>query len=234
VLNCKHLLNALSLFTPTYLVWVKAHATSRGNNYVDQLAKQGALSHTTHGPFPHNTIPLSFLRATLRTHMFQEWGSQWAAHPSCRQTKLWFPAPSSGLSKSIISLPRLEIGRVIRWLTGHNFLRRHSRIVDPMRHASDKCRLCGRDSETSEHIIAECMALDFNRMETLTAAQLTPPYCWSLRQLLKFLAPIADILEDTSDHPPPLTILTRTSSRTVILDSIASPLDALISPSSSP
>jgi len=64
-------------------------------------------------------------------------------------------------------------------------------------------------------------------MEAMSVAQLTHPFSWSPKQLLKFLAPIADTLENPSDHPPPLTILTRTSSQTLILDSIASPLDAL-------
>jgi len=68
--------------------------------------------------------------------------------------------------------------------------------------------------------------LDFNRMEAMSIAQIMPPYKWWLNQLLKFLAPIAETLENTSHQPPPLTIITRTNSRTIILDSTTTPLVA--------
>jgi len=72
----------------------------------------------------------------------------------------------------------------------------------------------------SSHIKEVGVALDFKRMAAMSMVQLTTPYSWSLKQLLKFLAPSADTLENTSDHPPPRTILTRTSSRTSILDTM--------------
>jgi len=225
VLECKHLLNATALFTTVTLRWVKAHAASCRNNWVDGLAKEGARNHVSHGPFPKDLIPMAFLKQALRMYSRETWQDQWHSHPTCRQTKLWFPGPNPGVSRKILSLDRVEIGLIIRWLTGHNFLRRHSKIVDPHRFAVDTCRLCGLEPESAAHIISECMALDFNRLATLRATHLPLPYSWDLFRLLRFLGPIAEKLEDVDAPPTQMTLLTSMGTRVMTLDRTESTTD---------
>jgi len=229
VMDCKNMLNATTVFTPVHLIWVKAHATSAGNNWVDLLAKEGAQTHARCGPFPHDTVTLAFVRSVLQKDIMDEWKAQWQAHPTCRQTKLFFPEPIPPLSRKILQLKRPEIGRLIRWITGHNFLRRHWHLIDPQTYSSERCRLCNMEPETSLHIIAECMALDFNRLKTLKCDYMNSPYQWKLRQLNNFLAEFADLLEEEGPVGR-ISILTRTGSRTLYLEKAAVPLDPLLQP----
>jgi len=221
VLECKRLLNLTAGFTPTHLRWVKAHATSHRNNWVDLLAKEGAREARSHGPFPTNTIPMSFLKSTLKSSQWEEWAHQWEVHPTCRQTKMWFPAPNVGHSRKILQLSHKEIGILIRWITGHNFLRRHANIVDPYTYSTAQCRLCGIDPETSSHIIADCMALDYNRLAALKVTHLVQPYTWDLYKVLRFLEPLAEMMEDTEAPAQRLTLKARNGTRTTMLDCIA-------------
>jgi len=225
VLQCKRLLNATTTLTPLHLSWVKAHANSLGNNYVDLLAKKGAAEQITWDTHPRNTITLTFLKRTLHNHIIDDWQKEWQGHPSCRQTKLWCPNPNLGLSRRILQLDRPTIGRLIRWVTGHNFLRRHSNIVDPITYSTTKCRLCGREEETSSHVLAECITLDYHRMEIFNVPYLDLPCQWKLKEVCTFLKEFADPLEDLAVTQKPMQILTRSSTRTIILDAVARPAD---------
>lgn len=227
---CKRLLNATAIITPVHLAWVKAHASSHRNNWVDKLAKAGAIQGGEIGPFPKGDIPLSFLKKIVRERQMDRWEKEWVAHKTCRQTKLWFPAPNPGLSRKILHLEREQIGQLIRWLTGHNFLRRHCQIVDPDTYQGNKCRLCRLDSETAEHIIAECMALDYNRLAAMKVTHLVPPYRWDLGRLLKFLDPLAQQMEDTEAPDRMITVLARRGTRTTLLERVAVPRDIPFSP----
>lgn len=225
VLACKRLLNITAVFTPVHLAWVKAHASSHRNNWVDQLAKGGAAQEGDIGPFPRGDIPMSFLKKIVRERQMDRWDGEWRGHATCRQTKLWFPSPNPGLSRKILNLDRGQIGQIIRWLTGHNFLQRHCQIVDPERYQGNKCRLCRLAPETAEHIITDCMALDYNRLAAMRETHLVPPYRWDLGRLLKFLDPIADQMEDTEALARLITVLARIGTRTTLLDRTTVPRD---------
>lgn len=75
----------------------------------------------------------------------------------------------------------------------------------------------------SSHIIADCMALCYNRMDPMKKTHLETPYQWDIIRLLKFLEPIADKMEDTEASPRQLTLLARYGTRVKLLDSVAVP-----------
>jgi len=102
--------------------------------------------------------------------------------------------------------------------------------VDPDRYPRDKCRLCQLEPETSSHVIADCMALDYNRLATMKTTHLVTPYTWHLHPLRKFLDLIADRLEDTDAPPRPLTLFARIGTRTMLLDETSFPSDPPPSP----
>lgn len=79
------------------------------------------------------------------------------------------------------------------------------------------------EEETSSHILTDCMALDFERFQLLKAGHLPHPYRWKLTQVNAFLNKFGDLLEDDTDLHRPIEILTRSSTRTFILDPIAVP-----------
>jgi len=94
---------------------------------------------------------------------------------------------------------------------------------DPVTYRIDKCRLCGIDPESAALVIADCMALDYNRLETPKVTHLTQPYAWDLSKLLKFLEPLEDMKENTEAPARPITLKARNRRRTTLLDSTALP-----------
>ena len=99
-----------------------------GNERADELAKGG-----THPSSPHIILPNSgcIFRTKVRQYVFDLWNQEWLNVDNCRQTKIFFPEIAKGKSQSIIRLPRDELSRMVRFLTGHNFLQRHRSIIDP-------------------------------------------------------------------------------------------------------
>ncbi len=135
-----------------------------------------------------------------------QWNLDWLVNLACRQTKLWFPEVNLALSRKIISLDRETLGRFIRWLTGHNFLRRHQNLLDPDTYPSRTCRLCYQEPETAEHVIADCITLDPTRRMHFSRSHLTKPYKWNFEEMKNFLATIAEVMEK-EDHMGPISIL---------------------------
>jgi len=86
------------------------------------------------------------------------------------------------------------------------------------------CRICRLELKTSSHILADCIALDFNRLATMNTTHLTIPYRLKLKDILKILEQIADQMEDTTPHNYSLTLQPKTGSRTAFLDRIEDPL----------
>ncbi len=63
----------------------------------------------------------------------------------CRQAKQWFPPFAKKISFELLRKGRKEFSKAVQLITGHNFLQRHTVIVqedaDPLR------RSCGEDGE---------------------------------------------------------------------------------------
>ena len=96
-------------------------------------------------------------------------------------------------ASEIIECDKLEFGRMVRFITGHAFLRRHNWIIDPERFSS--CRFCGDDEEgeTPWHFIAQCPAFIINRRVftpegDINVDTLTNPPEWEVYQLREFLS----------------------------------------------
>ena len=149
------------------------------------------------GPAPFGPVQYSFIRQTIRTETSEQWNNEWLFNPACRQTKLWFPEAKPGISRFLLKQTREDLGRLIRWFTGHNFLRRHQNLLDPDSYTSRICRLCYTEPETAEHIVADCVTLDHTRRFFMGTPSLTKPYEWDISKLHAFLAYIGDKLEDS-------------------------------------
>ena len=103
----------------------------------------------------------SYYRQAFKDFLFHKWKTRWeTADPEfARLTRIWFPKPSFQKSRKILALPREEFSCVIRWLTGHMFLRlqnfRADSSVTPMR----VCHYCSRRPERVDHILLKCVRL---------------------------------------------------------------------------
>ena len=85
----------------------------------------------------------------------------------------------------------MDLGLLIQFTTGHNYLRRHRKV---MGEEDDKCRLCGEDTEDSLHLWENCKETRYLRGGGFIKCT---PTVWSLSQLSRFLReqPIAGLMD---------------------------------------
>ena len=108
-----------------------------------------------------------------------------------RQTRDWFPAPSARKSFALLKLPRQQFGKMVQFLTGHNFLNYHEFLVHGDREEVDlMCELCDYNYvQTSAHIIGECPSerLMELRKNLFGFHLLEPPFLLPLPAVFEFL-----------------------------------------------
>ena len=83
------------------------------------------------------------------------------------------------------------MSRLVQYLTGHAFLRRHNKIVE---HGSKdhidikECRLCGMEEETPHHLITKCEVLAMHRFSLFGKQELETYFSnWKIPQMLYYL-----------------------------------------------
>ena len=87
---------------------------------------------------------------------------------------------------------RKVFSAVVQLITGHNFLNRHSAIVEfgyyPTNDDDDaKCSYCNEAEESSFHIFAECDRFAALRLQIFGQDQLTQPFSVKNKQIVQFL-----------------------------------------------
>ena len=186
VLQCKTSLNKLGETNTVTLYWIPGHKGHMGNEVADRLAKRGADSSDTPGPFPLIPVPKSHPKQLIR-----EWGHykhniEWLNRKDCRQTKMMIPIIPKKPLANIFTKSKSRIRRAVQLLTGHNNLNRH-RFLMKMEE-SPKCTMCGEGEETSEHYIAKCPAYARQRLVHLGRAILKQSELAGLRlrDIMKF------------------------------------------------
>ena len=160
VLETAEILNKLAEITKRLtIVWIKAHVGHEGNEGADILAKGSTeLKYTIETPQPNITV-----KNYIKEKIFDEWTNRWSNEPTCRQTKLFFPKPSSEKSKKIMKLARSQLSRLVEITTGHNSLAYHASKQDPS--IDPLCSLCEESTETFFHFITECPRLRETRVD---------------------------------------------------------------------
>jgi ribonuclease HI len=165
VRNCRIALNDLGRERVSVrLRWVKAHVGIYGNEQADSLAKEAA---ETVGDVPPPDVPrsYSFYRQLFKDFMYEEWKLRWQrGDPEfCRQTKIWFDGPCPSVSHAILMQDRETFSRLVRWLTGHAFLRLQNFRATPNVTPQSVCRLCKQVPERADHLLLHCPCLRYLR-----------------------------------------------------------------------
>ena len=120
----------------------------------------------------------------------RKWERRWRDLNTCGQTKIWFPVLREDRTPLIRRLSRIDLGLLIQFITGHNYLRRHRKV---MGEEADRCRLCGEDIEDSLHLWENCKGT----RDLRGGFSKCTPTIWSLSQLSMFLReqPIAGLMD---------------------------------------
>ena len=83
------------------------------------------------------------------------------------------------------------MSRLVQYITGHAFLRRHNKIVEhgTKDHIDLKdCRLCGMEEETPHHLITKCEVLAMHRYSLFGKQELdTYFHKWGVTQMQYYL-----------------------------------------------
>ena len=165
-----------------------------GNDAADVAAKWGAAHESA-----IDYSGLSSPRATTKLHIREmrniEWAAEWSSTKSCRQSKLFLTKPQPAIWKELKYLHHSALSRMIRFLTGHSFHKRHNTVIKhKVRgsaadfHPEAQCRLCNEGEETPEHLITTCPVLAHTRSSLFLALELSePPECpkWT-KKILEF------------------------------------------------
>ena len=147
------------------LTWVKAHVGTMYNEYADKAAKTA----TSRDRGIEAPLSLASVNRILIDDVNQAWDRDWQAYKEARQTKVFVKGTDPTRAKILLSLPKQQLGQVIRFLTGHVFMKRHNKIL---LHGSRNiptedisCSLCGLDEETPLHLFMQCPCLTSARAE---------------------------------------------------------------------
>ena len=119
--------------------WVKSHSKSVGNANADFAANKGRT--LPYVVYDAPRITWAQVTTDIITKVNILWAVLFAEDPKYRQTKQWFPKPDPKRSYKIMKLKRLQWGKLVQFLTGHNTLIRHLFLtgVDP--EISETCTL---------------------------------------------------------------------------------------------
>ena len=165
------------------LVWIPAHKGHTGNERADVLAKAGSEGGDQVEQVRVNK-PQGALRSEIRRCMASEWENEWGSLQTAHHSRTFYAQPSAEKAKFVYKLARLELGRFVRVITGHNNLNFFQHKLGLT--GDTQCRLCGEGDETVTHFLNACPRLVAGRREIFLDKLPTADMTWSVRDLLDF------------------------------------------------
>ena len=164
------------------IVWIPAHKGYDGNERADVLAKRGAA--LPDGMMLRVAKPRSSIKCDIKDAIYAKWEQEWKTAMIANHAKSFYGKPDPNKAKYVYKLARLELGRFVRIITGHNNLNFFQAKLGLA--TSPVCRLCNEGDETITHMMTDCPALMLPRHEILQGRLPLPDMEWSVRKLLDF------------------------------------------------
>ncbi len=150
------LLMSAKLICQIEMVWVRGHSGVTGNELVDGMAKENAVTVKLSFPalgWPGREIKKEIKRIVERKR--QQW---WQTIPLCGIAKAFFAVPTTQHRNFLKWMSTKEPTTLIQAATGHGlFAGQWSRWRESL---PSTCKLCGETEETSLHLWGECPALE--------------------------------------------------------------------------
>ena len=169
--------------TKITITWIPAHKGYFGNERADVLAKLGACS-TDMTARVSVARPMVQIKNDIQLGIYRQWDREWKEDTRFKHSKIFYGGPDKRKAKYVYKLARLELGRFVRLITGHNNLNYFQTRIGLF--SNNKCRFCEQGDETFIHFMTECPRLWQSRRdyfgEKLPAADMK----WSVRSLIDF------------------------------------------------
>ncbi|XP_062715575.1 uncharacterized protein LOC134291616 [Aedes albopictus] len=198
VWECVLLLQQLSANNSINIYWVPGHHGIDGNEKADELARMGS-SKPLLEPEPFcGTSPCSIkmeLRNWEKVMMITNWNNTQGA----RQSKK-FITPNISVTQKLLALSKKDLCTYTGLITGHCLVKYHLRLIKIVE--EDVCRFCNEETETSEHLLCDCIGLYTTRLKYFDKGFLQPSDIWSLspRKVIHFIRYIIPCWENTDNH----------------------------------
>ena len=134
------------------------------------------------------------------------WEKEWQSTSVAQHAKFFYLTPNPRKAKFVYKLARLELGRFVRLVNGHNNLNYFQHRIGLW--GSDRCRFCDVSPERFTHFLTDCPVLRTRRQDTFLDKIPCNNMEWSVRQLLEFsyLPQINDAFEGTWAHGDPVDV----------------------------
>lgn len=165
VLECRALLDRLTVMNDVSLLWVPGHSDILGNEEADTLARNGS-SHEFIGPIPFLPLSKNWAKSAIHSWTERSHKSYWQSLSSCKHTKLLIKeALSVPNAKRLLSLKKSDLRKLIGVITGHFYFNKH--LCNMRIKTSSICDRCEEDEDTAYHLICLCPRLANRRFRFL-------------------------------------------------------------------
>ena len=160
--------------------------------YNEQADAAAVAAARSNGPIVQDRplVSIATAKTYIRHSVDKLWGQLFMdlrKPDECRQTKLWFPRVMKSRSLRILKCNRLQWGKLMQLITGHNYLNRHNWVIDP--DSIPDCDICDYGYiQDSQHVMAECPLYIEQRLNLFNHRVISPPFDdLSISKVLTFL-----------------------------------------------
>ena len=163
------------------ICWIPAHKGHFGNEKADELAKEGTRLDQ---PTTQTPQPQVVLKNRLTEIAYKTWATEWTTYTGAAHSKHFYLTPMPTKARYVYKLARLELGRFVRLITGHNNLNHFQTRIGL--HNDQGCRLCMENREDFIHFATSCPRLHQTRIDHFMDSPPCADMRWSVRALLDF------------------------------------------------